>query len=269
MTISLPSLFAGLLALALQTPTPTPAVTPKPAAQTPPTQTPAAQTSTAARPGALILTIQSERGEPLAGASVAVHGPVDRAGTSGPDGTLTLQNMPVGAYRCRITRDGFITLEKEVAVKTAARTNAEASLSVAPPPPPPPSPSPTPTPENRPMTPAGVPGSPKVLSIPDLAEQMLKDSAPTVDRQLGCSGVTETTLVVARENVAAHQHADMDELLYLVAGEATLTIDGKDQNIMAGWYGLVPRGMSHALTRKGRNPIVFLLVHSGKPCSMK
>jgi quercetin dioxygenase-like cupin family protein len=119
------------------------------------------------------------------------------------------------------------------------------------------------------MTPAGVPGSPKVLSIPDLAEQMLKDSAPTVDRQLGCSGVTETTLVVARENVAAHQHADMDELLYLVAGEATLTIDGKDQNIMAGWYGLVPRGMSHALTRKGRNPIVFLLVHSGKPCSMK
>jgi hypothetical protein len=75
-----------------------------------------------------------------------MRGAVDRAGLTGPDGVVTIQNIPAGAQRCRITRDGFITLEKEVTIKSAARAAAEAVLSVAPAPPPPPSPSPTPTP---------------------------------------------------------------------------------------------------------------------------
>jgi len=96
---------------------------------------------------------------------------------------------------------------------------------------------------------------------------MLKDLQPLVGRQLGCTGLLETTLIVARDNVATHQHADVDEMLYLVAGEATLTIGAKDQPVTAGWFGLIPRGMPHALIRRGRNPMVFLLVHSGKPCT--
>ena len=251
----------GVVALALQTPTPV--ASPKPAAASPPTT----QGSTAARPGAVVVTVVSEKGEPLTGASVTARGAVDRAGTSGSDGIVTLQNIPAGTVRVRIARDGFITLEKEVTIRTAARTNTEAVLAAAPPPPaPPPTPTPTPTPESRPTTPAGTPGTQKVVSIPDLAEQMLRDTQPFVSRQLGCSGVLETTLTVARENVASHRHADVDEMLYLVAGEATLAINGKDQSIVAGWYGLVPRGSEHSLTRRGRNPMVFLLVHSGKPC---
>jgi quercetin dioxygenase-like cupin family protein len=257
------TMVVGFLALSLQTPTP--AASPKPPASPPAAS--AAQTQSTARPGALVLTVMSEKGEPLAGAQVAAHGAtVDRSGTTGPDGTLTLQNMPVGTYRCRITKDGFITLEKEVAVKTAARSTAEASLSVAPAPPPPPAPSPTPVVE-KPSAPMGTPGQSKVLSIPELAETMLKDSQPVVDRALGCSGVVSSTLLTARDNIAAHRHADMDEVIYVVAGDATLTINDKDQSITAGWFGLVPRGASHAVTRKGRNPIVLLLVQSGKPCA--
>lgn len=268
-TTNVSTVLIGIVALALQTPTPSPVVSPKPAVP-PATQSPAPTAQAAApatgKPGALVLTITNEKGEPLTAASVAVHGAVDRAGATGSDGTITLQNMPVGTYRCRIMRDGFITLEKEVAVKAAARSMAEAVLSAAPPPPPPP-PSPSPTPESRPVVSNGAPGTPKVLSIPDLAEQMLKDSQPTVDRALGCSGLTESTLIVARENVAPHRHADMDEMLYLVAGDATLTIGDKDQPITAGWFGLIPRDTSHALARRGRSPIVFLMIHSGKPCA--
>jgi len=267
------SVAIGVLALALQTPTPV--ASPKPTPAVPaatPAGPPATQgAATAPRPGALVFTVLSEKGEPLTGAIVSMRGVTERAGTTGPDGTVTLQNIPPGAQRARISRDGFITLEKEVTVRAAARTPAEAVLSFAPPPPAPPptpTPTPTPTPNPTPITSAGTPGTPKMVNIPDLAEQMLKDTQPFVGRQLGCSGLLETTLIVARENVASHRHADVDEMLYLVAGDATLTINDKDQTIAAGWFGLVPRGMPHALTRRGRNPMVFLLVHSGKPCEV-
>jgi len=258
------SVAIGVLALALQTPTPVASPKPTPTA---PAAPPATQGTAAARPGALVVTVLNEKGEPLTGATVSMRGVTERAGTTGPDGTVTLQNIPAGTQRARISRDGFITLEKEVTIRSAARTPAEAVLSAAAPPPAPsPTPSPTPTPNPTPTTSSGTPGTMKMVNIPELAEQMLRDTQPSVSRQLGCSGLLETTLIVARENVASHRHADVDEMLYLVAGDATLTINDKDQTIAAGWFGLVPRGMPHALTRRGRNPMVFLLVHSGKPC---
>jgi quercetin dioxygenase-like cupin family protein len=259
------SVAIAVFALALQTPTPTPVASPKPAATAPVTQG-----TGAARPGALVLTVVNEKGEPLRDAMVTARGAVDRSGPTLTDGTITLQNMPVGTYRARISREGFITLEKEVSIRSAARTNAEAVLSAAPPPPaPPPTPSPTPTPEVMLTAAAGAPGVAKTVNIAEMADQILnsKDTTPLVSRQLGCSGVIETSLVVARDNVASHRHADVDEMVYLVAGDATLTIAEQNQTITAGWFGLVPRGQSHSLTRRGRNPMVFLLVHSGKPCA--
>ena len=202
----------------------------------------------------------------MTGATVSLRGITERGGTSGSDGVVTLQNIPAGTQRVRVMRDGFITLEKEVTIRSAARTSAEAVLSVAPPPPaPPPPPSPTPTPESRPTTSAGTPGVMKMLFVPEMAEQMLKDTQPIVTRQIGCSGLMDTTLIVARENIT-HRHADVDEMVYLVAGEATLTIGGKSQAIDPGWFGLVPREQPHTITRRGRNPMVFLVVTSGKPC---
>jgi mannose-6-phosphate isomerase-like protein (cupin superfamily) len=231
------------------------AAPPKPAAQT-----------TAVRPGSLALTITSEKGETLSGAAVAVHGTVDRIGASGMDGVVTLLNMPAGTYRCRITRDGFFTLEKEITIKAGARTATEGVLTAAPPPPPPP-PQPTPAPvEPKPVPAAGPVGTPRVLSLAELGDQMLRDSKPIVERELGCSGVSLSRLILARENIAQHSHAEADEMLYLMAGEATLTVAEKDQNINAGWFGLVPRGSAHTLVRRGRNPMVVLSIQTGQPC---
>ena len=226
----------------------------------------AASAQGAARPGAIVLTIASERGEPLSGASVAVHGAVDRAGTSGPDGTVTLQNMPVGTYRCRVTRDGYITLDKEVTVKSAARSTGEAVLSAAPPPPPPP-PAPTPTPESRPAPNMGQPGTPATMNAAEMADQMLRDSQASGQRMLGCSGLVQSSLLVAKDNTVFRGPTDVDEIMYVLGGDATLTIGDKEQAITSGWFGLVPRGMPHSVVRRGRSPIALLVIQSGKPCA--
>jgi mannose-6-phosphate isomerase-like protein (cupin superfamily) len=228
---------------------------------------PAAQ---AAKPGTLTLTIRSEQGLVLSGAVVAVHGLVDRRGTSGADGVVMLQNLPAGTYRARITRDGYITLDKDVAIRAGSRTTGEGVLAPAPTPSaPPPAPTPTPLPvDKRSTTPASTvkPGMARVMSLPDLVEQMLKQPQPIVEHEIGCSVATVARLILARESVAMHRHSDADEVLYMVAGEATLTMTEKDQNVTAGWFGLVPRGTSHSLIRRGRNPMVVLSVQSGEPC---
>src|SRR5204862_7634725 len=190
----------------------------------------------------------------VSGAQVAAHGAGERAGATSADGTITLQNMPAGTYRCRISRDGFITLEKEVTVKAAARGTAEASLSVAPATPAP-TPTPMPTPVEKPSAPMGPPGELKMMNIAAIGDQMyqtLKDTSPTADRALGCSGVLSSMIVASRDNIAAHRHADADEIIYVMGGDATLTINDKEQVITAGWFGLVPRGASHTVASRGR-----------------
>lgn len=224
--------------------------------------------TTTNKPGSLALTVAGENGMPLSGANVRLTGAAnDRVGTSGADGLVTLVNLTPGTYRARINRDGYHTLEKEVTIRAAARLAAEAVLTAAPPPPaPPPPPPPAPA---APATGSTLkPGSPSYSSIIDLATQMekaLRDT-PTVERDLGCSGGSASKLIMTRENVAMHTHADADEMVYVVAGEATLSVADKDQGVQPGWFSVVPRGMSHSLTRRGRNPLLILSVRSGPAC---
>jgi mannose-6-phosphate isomerase-like protein (cupin superfamily) len=234
------------------------------AAATPNARQAAATTS---KPGSLALTIAGENGVPLSGANVRLSGATnDRAGTSGADGLVTLVNLPPGTYRARITRDGYVTLEKEVTIRAGSRLATEAVVTAAPPPPAPP------PPPQAPPAPAASsslkPGSPSYSSIIDLVAQMekaLRDT-PTVERELGCSGASASRLIMTRENITMHSHADADEMLYIVAGEATLSVADKDQGVQAAWFSVVPRGMSHSLTRRGRNPLLVLSVRSGPAC---
>jgi len=218
------------------------------------------------KPGTLSLTVASDAGATLDKATVSLRGSVDRGATTGGDGVATLTNIPPGTYRVRISREGFFTLEKEVTIRAGAKTATEAALSPAPPPPAPPPPPPAPKETPRPSEPTGPVGAAKVLSLSDLAEQMLRDPAPLVEREVGCSVATSSRLILVRETLASHSHADADEMLYLMAGDATLKIADKDTPISAGWFGLVPRGAAHTLSRRGRNAPIFLSIRSGTPC---
>jgi uncharacterized cupin superfamily protein len=198
-------------------------------------------------------------------ATVRAEGPTTRMGTTGPDGRITFENLTAGTYRVRIERESFITLEKEIAVWAGGRTPAQAVLSAgmaasAPAPAPPPPPAPTVS------APVLKPGEPRILSLTDIAEQLLRETDPIAERALGCSGATSSRLIRVRESIASHTHADADELLYIVAGDATLKLGDKEQNISPGWFSVVPRGMTHTITRRGRNPILILSAISGPPC---
>jgi hypothetical protein len=55
-------------------------------------------------------------------------------------------------------------------------------------------------------------------------------------------------------------------MIYLVAGEANLTLGSKEQAMTPSWFSLVPRGTPYTVTRKGRNPAILLTMISGQPC---
>jgi mannose-6-phosphate isomerase-like protein (cupin superfamily) len=220
----------------------------------------------AAKPGTLALTVVTESGATLQNAAVSLRGGVDRQALAGPDGVATLLNIPPGTYRARISREGYVAFEKEVTIRAGARTTSEAALTAAPAAPPPPPQAPKETPKPAPSEPRGPVGAAKVLSLTDLAEQMLRDQAPLVEREIGCSVATASQLVLIRETLASHTHADADEMLYVVAGDATLKIADKDTQVSAGWFGIVPRGSAHALTKRGRNAPIVLAIRSGHPC---
>lgn len=257
---------AVALSAAPQQQTPPPTQTPPP--QTTPTAPRPATQTTSARPGSLLLTVFAESGSPLAGAVLSVRGGVDRGGTTSASGQVTILNLPAGTYRVRIVRDGFITLEKELVIRAGTRLTAEAVLSVAPAPPAPPPPPPS-APEPKPATavlPAGPPGAAKVLSIPDLFQQMSRDAQPIVEREIGCSGNSSSRVILARQPITMHSHADADEMFYIVAGEGVMRVGDREENVGAGWFSLVPRGTIHSLTPRGRNAPFILSVRSGPPC---
>jgi mannose-6-phosphate isomerase-like protein (cupin superfamily) len=183
---------------------------------------------------------------------------------------VTLQTVTPGTYRMRAGGDGFVTLEKEVAVKAGTTAPpVEFALSAAPPPPkapePPPPPPPAPAPEPAPAANI-MPGQPRVLSLLDLAEKSLGGRDAVRRVAIGCSGQGNAELLVVRDSSQFGARADSDATLYVVAGEVTLQLAGKDQDMSPGWFSIVPRGSSHSLARKGKNPAILLLVTSGPTC---
>ena len=220
----------------------------------------------ATRPGSIDLTITSQTGALLSDATVRAEGPTSRQGTSTAEGDVVLTNVPAGTYRCRIERTGYITLEKEIVVKVGARTASDAVLSPAPTPPP--APAPAAPPPAQMASPMLVPGAPLAISLVDqLANDLMNSKDPVAERAIGCSGATAAKLIRLKDGLPSHTHAEADEMIYMVAGNATLTLGGKDQTIGPGWLAIVPRGMAHAINRKGNNQLLLLSIQSGPACA--
>ena len=206
----LPLVLALLMAAQGQAPAPAaqkpaaPATPAPPAAPATPAK-PAAPTSrpaTAAGTATLNVRVTDRSGNPALEAQVSAEGPSTRTGTTDASGVLTLRMLTPGTYRIRAERMGFITLEKEVAVRAGTPITTDLALSAAPPvveppPPPPPAPAPPPPPPPAPEPVAKLtPGDPKVISVMDLAEKSLsgRDAVKTVP--IGCSGASRAQLVV-------------------------------------------------------------------------
>ena len=228
---------------------------------------PGDQTAAQKKGATLEIRVTDRTGEVLDGATVSAEGPVPRDGKTNAEGALVLRNVVGGTYRLRFERDGFVTLEKEVSVKAGAPLTVHAALTAAPPKPEPPKPEPPPPPP-APAAPKLTAGEPRVVSIPDFADkQLITNRETTKETPIGCSGATATRLLQARSPITAHTHADADEVLYVVAGDATLMLGGKEHRIPSGSLAIVPRGMEHTITRRGGGPVILISTVGGPPCS--
>jgi mannose-6-phosphate isomerase-like protein (cupin superfamily) len=237
-------------------------------------QTPAPTTGTttpapvrrpaAAAPSTVEVRVTDRTGKPASGAHVIVEGPSARDGMTDLTGAIVFRAMTAGTYRVRAEGEGFIALEKEVAIRGTVPP-IEFSLSAAPPPPKVDAPAPAPPPVAE--APKAVAGEPRIVSLLDVAENSLNGKEPVRTVPVGCSGFTRSQLLVVRESLPAQTRDDADDMLYVIAGEGSITMAGKTQNIASGWFSVVPRGTSRAVARRGRNPIILLSIVGGPTCA--
>ena len=262
----------ALMLVLQQTPAPAAPQTPSagapaaPAAPAPPRR-PAPTSST------LPVRVTDRTGVPARDVMVNADGPVSREGVTDANGEVQFRAVANGTYRLRAAGPGFIALEKEVTVRAGAiSAPIEFALSGGPPPPPAPTPAPAPqppAPAQASAAPAPKAGESRVVSIVDLAERSLSGRDPMKLVPIACSGLDSTQLIVLRDTRSVPANPDTDEMLYVVGGEATLLLEGREQTVTSGWFAVVPRGVPHTLTRRGRNPVIVLSTIGGRPCADK
>lgn len=228
-----------------------------------PPATPAPARRAAPASATIEVRLVDRTGTPLEGGRVAAEGPTGREGMSDARGVITFRTLAAGTYRLRAEATGFITLEKEVTVRAGTMPPVELALSAAPAPAEEPAPPPPPVVE----APKVEPGEPRVVSLIDMAENSLSGREPLRTVPVGCSGLSRAQLLVVRENLPAEARDDADDMLYVIAGEGSITLEGKTQSITSGWFSIVPRGASRAIVRRGRNPLILLSVVGGPSCA--
>jgi mannose-6-phosphate isomerase-like protein (cupin superfamily) len=250
-------------------PAPEPA---KPAAQQPPAKPAAApQPRRAAQPAArsgVALTLVDAQGATLPGIAVDMTGPTPREGVSDDSGQLNFPGLQAGTYRLRFSGEAITTFEREVTLRAGQVEKLSIRLTPAPAAlQPPPAPAPAPPPAAPAAPPVGPTGEPHVLSIIDLVErELINNNQPRKDSLVACSGNTRSMLLQLNEMQATRVYEHAEALYYVVAGEGSINVGGRDVALAAGGYAALPRGEAHSLTRKGRRPLILLAVLSGEPC---
>jgi hypothetical protein len=227
----------------------------------------AAQTTKPAAPRAgrsgVAITVTEASGLTLPGVMVELTGPTPRTGETDASGQANFPGLQAGTYRLRYSGGNVTTFEREVTLRNGQIAKLPIRL--------------TPAPEPvaaAPLTPAPPPavgpeGTPQVLSVVDLVErELIAGNVPRQDALVACSGNTRTMLVQLNEPQAQRVYAGAESLYYVVAGEGSISVEGRDMPLQAGVYASLPRGTTHALTRSGRRPLILLAVLSGEPCEM-
>lgn len=249
-----------------QAPTQPAPAQPAPAAPRPRPRPAAPSTATAT----LTITVTDASGSPLADVKVSAIGPLEREGVTTAAGQVRLLGIRAGTYRVRFERDGFHTFEKEVTWRAGTPAPvAEATLSPAPPPPaPPPAPSAPAAPAAPTYVPDLPPGKPSTTSLLDYIERnFISNKEPQKESLIGCSASAQSWLWQIRDPWQGRRHDAAEAMLYVVGGDGTLRLDGRDVQVAAGSFAVVPRDTDYGFTRRGRNPLIILATLSGPPCA--
>jgi mannose-6-phosphate isomerase-like protein (cupin superfamily) len=258
-------LLSATLSGASDTQAPAPATQPAP--QTAPARRPAAQRPRASSAtSTLEVTVADPGGLPLQGVNVTASGTLNREGTTLASGLVRFLNMRGGDYRLRFAHPRFVLLERDITIRPGQPLSIDVTLSRASEEPEEPEKPETPAP---PPTPASAPaGEPRSVAVVDFVERnFISGRDPVKEDQLGCTASAKTTLMQVRDPLPERALADADEVIYVVAGEGTLRLGNRDVALSATTLAIVPRGTVRGVTRKGRNPLIFVSVLSGPACT--
>jgi mannose-6-phosphate isomerase-like protein (cupin superfamily) len=61
-------------------------------------------------------------------------------------------------------------------------------------------------------------------------------------------------------------YENADTAYYVIGGQGTAKIGGRETPIDTNGFISVPRGTVHSFTRRGNRPLILLAVLSGEPC---
>ncbi len=208
------------------------------------------------------VAVRAADGATLSDVRVTLSGDASEELTTAGAGTVILSNLKDGTYRVRLERDGFITLEREFTLRGGAPAAVDVVLSPAPPPPAPPPPPPPPAAKVLPSS-----GQPVSLSVIEFLERNFIDrDDPLKESVLACTPLETVRLLQMRDPIASHRHADVDEVLYVVAGEGSARVGEQVVPLKAGTMLVVPHATAHSLERRGKNPLMMLSTLAGAPC---
>ena len=246
-------------------PAPVPAPTTQKPAPAPATQKPAGTRAptTSARSG-MAITVTSPQGATLSGVNVAIMGPTERSGETDGGGQVNFPGLQAGTYRLRFSGDKVTAFEKEVIVRAGQISDVDVSLTAAPEPKVIMQPAPALPP--GPTTAAGPKGQPVTHAIGDLLEKEFVGKQPRRETLLSCSGNERAAMIQLNEAMPERLYENADAIYYVLGGEGTLMLNGKEMKLGLNGFASVPRGTSHSFLKRGNRLLVLLSVLSGEPC---
>jgi hypothetical protein len=143
----------------------------------------------------------------------------------------------------------------------------DVKLSPAPRTPPPPAPAPVaaaPPPQAAAKT--GPTGAPQFLSIPKVLEENFVGKDPRRESLLSCSGDTRAAMLQINQPLPERMYEEADIVYYVIGGEGTMRLNGKEVRLALNDFVSVPKGGSHSFSRRGNRTLILLSVLGGEVC---
>jgi mannose-6-phosphate isomerase-like protein (cupin superfamily) len=215
----------------------------------------------------MAITITDMRGRGLTGVHVDVMGPTPRMGESDLTGQANFPGLQSGTYRIRFSSDAVTAFEREVTLRAGAVETFDVALSPAPPP------KEVPVPAVSPAAPAsaagaatGPAGQVQSFSIVDTLEKDFVGKQPRRESLLSCSGNLRTTMIQLNDTQPERLYSNAEAMYYVLGGEGTARLNGRDIKLVTNGFVSVPRGTTHSFRKAGSRALVLLAVLSGEPC---
>jgi mannose-6-phosphate isomerase-like protein (cupin superfamily) len=212
----------------------------------------------------MAITVTSPQGATIPGVTVSLMGPTERSGQTDGSGQTNFPGLQAGTYRLRFSGDNVTAFEREVVVRAGQVADVDVSLNPAPEPKVIVQPVPAPAPSTAPA--AGPKGQPVTHSIGDLLEKEYIGRQPRKETLLSCSGTERAAMIQLNEALPERLYENADAIYYVLGGEGTLMLNGKEMKLGLNAFASVPRGTSHSFSKRGNRLLVLLSVLSGEPC---